>query len=407
MRKQKGRKIKHTKRLYRVKKPLWKRVLKSVIILVIVAGLIFAGYSAAGPIIDFFSKIDDKSNSSSEAWKPNKDSVSSLADNNSKKDDSSKNSSEPDDKDITTNKKSFNINNTSLNNITTLKQSISAAKQNGYTEAIVELKSATGILNYKSNNNIAIKAKAVKGTLDIKTIFDTISEQGLKPVAKINVLNDNLAPKVDSKIGYVFEKGGYAWHDEDPAKGGKRWMSPFSEETKEYLKDLTNEITTAGFSEIVLTGLIFPDFKTWDVNWIGTIVKDEALKNKELTVLAKSFKTWALGKAKVYLEVSAVNILTGQSKVFIPTQLGDIPVKVNLDLATIPNEIQVKGKEAIQLAGLNNVEKVKSIFSAVKTLSGNVKILPVINAKGISEEDYKTLKSYLSTQNYMSFIINK
>ena len=70
-----GRKIKHTKRLYRKKNSVFKKIISVILVLIIAAAGIFIGKSAAPPIIKFFENLNNPSaDESSEVWQPPVDS---------------------------------------------------------------------------------------------------------------------------------------------------------------------------------------------------------------------------------------------------------------------------------------------------------------------------------------------
>lgn len=393
-----GRKIKHTKSLYRRKKSLAKKILSVIIIIVIMAGLGFLGYSIAPPIIKFFKGLGkDNKDSSSQVWTPPEVS-SSLTDS------SETDSSEPD---VKVNAKSYTIPKESLLSEQALKDAITVAKNSGYTEIVAPLKIQGGEVYFNTQNATAVNGKAVKGTLTAADIVRIIKESGLTPVAQMSILNDNLAPRADYHIGYQFENQETMWLDNSPQNGGKPWMSPFSNQAKVYISQLIEEIGNAGFTKLITTDYVFPRFLDSDLNYIGAIVKD-LNRNNALTSFAQFVKTEAdKFNMQTVVVVSAVEVISGTSSVFIPANLNSITISSQIDLTTLPENITLTDGTVFDLSTLGLYDKVKTITTKVAELSGTTKIIPVLNATGIAENDINEAIRALTDLGYTNYAIMK
>lgn len=397
-RRKRGRKIKHTKSLYRRKKSLARRVLSVVIIIVIMAGLGFLGYSIAPPIIKFFKGLGkENKDSSSQVWTP-PEVTSSLTDS------SEADNSKPD---ININAKSYTIPKESLLSEQSLKDAISVAKNNGYTEIVAPLKIQGGEIYFNTQNAIAMNGKAVKGTLTAADIVRIIKESGLTPVAQMSILYDNLAPRADYHIGYQFENEETMWLDNSPQNGGKPWMSPFSEQAKVYISQLIGEVGNAGFTKLITTDYVFPRFLDSDLNYIGAIVKDPN-RNNALTSFAQFVKTEAEKyNMQTVLVVSAVEVMSGTSSVLIPDNLKGITISSQIDIAALPVNITLKDGTVVDLSTLGVYDKVKTITTKVAELSGTTKIIPVLNAIGLSENDVNEAIRAITDLGYSNYVIIK
>jgi hypothetical protein len=397
-RRKRGRKIKHTKSLYRRKKSLARRVLSVVIIIVIMAGLGFLGYSIAPPIIKFFKGLGkENKDSSSQVWTP-PEVTSSLTDS------SEADNSKPD---ININAKSYTIPKESLLSEQSLKDAISVAKNNGYTEIVAPLKIQGGEIYFNTQNAIAVNGKAVKGTLTAADIVRIIKESGLTPVAQMSILYDNLAPRADYHIGYQFENEETMWLDNSPQNGGKPWMSPFSEQAKVYISQLIGEVGNAGFTKLITTDYVFPRFLDSDLNYIGAIVKDPN-RNNALTSFAQFVKTEAEKyNMQTVLVVSAVEVMSGTSSVLIPDNLKGITISSQIDIAALPVNITLKDGTVVDLSTLGVYDKVKTITTKVAELSGTTKIIPVLNAIGLSENDVNEAIRAITDLGYSNYVIIK
>lgn len=136
---------------------------------------------------------------------------------------------------------------------------------------VIPLKIAGGELCYQTDVALAKSCGAAKGSLQLSEIAEAAKAQGWTPVAQLSLLRDNLLPDADAEAGYMVTSGG-RWLDNTKENGGKAWASPFSDVTVQYLKDITAEVTAAGFSQIWCTDVVFPDFRNSDLTYIGESV---------------------------------------------------------------------------------------------------------------------------------------
>lgn len=400
-----GRKIIRSKGLYSNKRRRKsKSVIKIVIMLVFVVGLVFLGYSVGEPIINFFKDNVGKSNSSSEPWSPS-DVISSSSEviDSSSKESSSESSSSSGNVDLN-NFSAFELTVESLKNEAGLTSAIDVAKLQGYTAIVVTLKSEGGAINYKSNVELANKATVITSELTSTRIAEIIKKSGLVAVARVNTLNDNVTPKADKKAGYTFENSASSWLDNAEASGGKPWLNPFSETTKKYFTDISTEVCLAGFDEVICSDVIFPAFRTTDLNYIGATVKD-ANRYSALINVVDTFKNNAMNTStSIGVEVSAKGVIDGTAEVFKPEMLEGITAVIDYDVTEIGNKFVVGDKETI-LTGLSVYDKVKTIFENVKAKSGSLKIIPCISQEGMNVGDVSEAIRAVVDLGYSSYII--
>lgn len=170
---------------------------------------------------------------------------------------------------------------------------------------VIPLKIAGGELCYQTDVALAKSCGAAKA-------------QGWTPVAQLSLLRDNLLPDADAEAGYMVTSGG-RWLDNTKENGGKAWASPFSDVTVQYLKDITAEVTAAGFSQIWCTDVVFPDFRNSDLTYIGESVQNPERKTA-LTSLVNTLAQTA-GSVPLWVETSAADAAAGTAEVFDPENL--------------------------------------------------------------------------------------
>ena len=398
-----GRKIKRSKSLYsRKRRNKTKSIVTIIIMIVVIGGLIFLGYSVGEPIANFFKNKAQNQNTSSEPWSPS-DVNSSSSDGKIDSDNSSSGKNGKSDE----SKSSFSafiLTAADLQNEASLTSAVNSAKQNGYTAVVVPLKSEGGAINYMSSVELANKAAPITSTLSSANIAEIIKKIGLISIARVDTLNDNLTPKADKTAGYTFEDSSSSWFDNKPENGGKPWLNPFSETTKTYFTDISAEICAAGFDQVICADVIFPTFRNSDLNYIGAIIKDPNRYNALINIV-DIFKGNANNtNTKISVEVSANGAITGTDEVFKPNDLTGINVVVDYDSAKIGNKLVIGDKEII-LSDLAMYDRVKTVFEGVKAKSGELEVIPCIYQEGMSSNDVSEAVRALTDLGYKNYIV--
>ena len=214
-------------------------------------------------------------------------------------------------------------------------------------------------------------------------VFKRVKYRNIR-IADINVLRDNIAG-FNKDAGFTFEGTTSSWYDNSIEKGGKPWISPFSDKTKEYLTQIATEVSSAGFDTIICSDVIFPPFRNSDLNYIGQTVKDPNRYKALINILNIFSDKSKENKIPLSLELSAKGIIEGTAEVF---KLGELP-KVNIiaDYKTeeLKDKITDNGTETI-LSEMTTYDKVKTVFEKVKTKTGDMEIIPCIYQK--DAQDY-------------------
>ncbi len=159
--------------------------------------------------------------------------------------------------------KAFWLPHSTLTNDTTLVATLKAAADADFNSVVVDMKNADGLLYYhsatdraKQVNNFAADALTVDG---LKTLFTTIKEAGLHPIARVYAFKDNAAARVltDARITPT-GSGDWVWYDNKPSKGGKAWLNPYADAAHLYIIGIARELRDAGADAILLDGVQFP-----------------------------------------------------------------------------------------------------------------------------------------------------
>lgn len=357
-----GRKIKRSTSLYGNRRRSHYKSIFAIVFTIIIAGsLIFLGYSAGKPIMDFFKHRGD--NATTTPWKPAETSAVS--------------GTTPD---VTTTVattappvtvdgyKALTISVGDLANEVTLTAALTQAKMDGYNAVVLPLKAKGGLIYYKSAAELAVKEGTIKSEITAPRLAELVKAAGLAAIAEVNLLEDNVNCKITKAAGYSFESGG-AWYDNSIENGGRPWLSPFSATTKTFFTQLAGEVSTAGFDLIICSGVTFPPLRAGDLNYIGTIVKDP-VRYKILVEAVAVFENAAkAANVKLAVELSAKQVLEDTCEAYRPAEMKPDFYMLTYNAAEIGNKMML-GDTEIFNKDTPIAERIKTVFTRAEEKVG-------------------------------------
>ena len=137
------------------------------------------------------------------------------------------------------------------------------AAQAGFNAVVFDLKAADGTMYYRFSNAQAKKvnnyAPNALSADNLTTLMDMMKEQGLQPIPRLYAFCDDPAAKVltDARIG-LDSNHAWAWYDDDPNDGGKKWLNPYTAAAQDYISALVGELKDKGAAAVMLDGVQFP-----------------------------------------------------------------------------------------------------------------------------------------------------
>jgi hypothetical protein len=278
---------------------------------------------------------------------------------------------------------------------------VSEALNNGYTAVVVPLKQKGGALTYKTTAEMAVSAGIVKGTMTAAEIAAVIKESGLTPIASLNLLEDNTSFSNYRGV-YKFASDSSRWYDNAVNKGGKPWISPFDKDAQEYLRFLADEVSAAGFADVIFGGLVFPPFRNSDLGYIGTSVSSPDRYNALINI-------WDIVSAAVtanggtpMLEMSADSVANGTAEVCKPDKLGDITAVIKYDAAAFPTTLVIGTNETV-LSDMNVPDRVIYVLGICQTKVGGMTICPYIT--GLNADDAAAVIDDIVELGYENYIV--
>jgi hypothetical protein len=379
--KKKGIKVRRTtKKHYKSKKGFSPaKLIYTIIFIVILTGIAFVGYQVADSIANYIDK--NKTPTSTDSNKPKTTDITDKSGN------VVTTPTEP----IVTTTTPAPVNPVETGSIMYYLKPADLANAQALTSAlgnippecssvVVPLRSYGGYLNYKPSEtldyaNYAKTATAIKSDLSLTQIYDTVITKGFKAVADVDLLNDNLYPKPFGDTSFkLASTPDWNWYDGDPNNGGKLWLSPFSVATKSYLTGIVTEISSAGFENIIFSGISYPPLRPTDYS---AILNGDKIKSAEgyapLTDLVKNILA-TIPDVTPSTHYNSVDIFSNTAKGFKPDVL-KMPAYVDIDLTqytkVIPNT-------TISLEGLTEPQKLVKIIENLKILSPSADFVPVL-----------------------------
>lgn len=405
----KGRKVYRTNS-YEKKKRL-KRALRILLGLIVIAALVFVGYSVGKPILNYLNKENENTDNVEEPWTPPAV-TSEVTETLDTSGDSTEVTVEPSETVTSTDNKinssgltAYMLSEDALSDPSQFSALLDHVKADGYTAVSVTLKAKGGKIYYSTTSTMAKSDEnAVVGNMPIQQIASLIKNSGLKMIAELNILEDNNRYG-EYRDGSYHALDGSTWLDTAADKGGKPWLSPFDDDTKELVRYMADEVSAAGFDYITVSGLTFPTFRNSDLNLLGDIVKDTN-RYKALIELANIVQTAANEhNTKTFIRTNAADIIYGGAEIFKPSELSGYTLLIDFDPAEFTESVVYNNNEIV-FSELDSSSKFKTAFEIIKGQCGTeISVIPVITESGSNHADYDSLIAEIINENFESYFV--
>ena len=404
------------KNLYKRRKSTGRKIFEAVVLIIVAGALVLLGYSIASPLIKFFSGQDAQS-SSEPAWTPPQSQVESTDENSSditsESETSSQDSSEP--KPERQKLSAVTAPNTALSSENALKKYLEQAKADGYNTVIFNLKNETGELLYKSSlKSVKDNAEIVKGTLSAYAIAKACEEAGITPAASVSTLLDKLTPYLEKGYGYLAEDGGWTWLDNYENKGGKPWVTPYSEGAVNYLASICTELAKAGFDEIILQNTMFPAFRASDYKLVESALQSES-RSEKLAQLAQKCAEKAMAAnphVRVSAEINASDLVCAEATEYDKTAeilasislMPDCAVTINMDLSLAGKKLTLTESKTVTLSS-DKAQAASQVMGLVKKEIGTDSIaVRLTDSTELSPDAAEKIRQALIKTGFEEFI---
>ncbi len=402
-----GRKIYRTRAGNR--KSRTQKFFKALFMIIILALLVFVGYSVAKPVYKYFSERSGKDSAEETVpWTPPvmPDDTDGTGNETADVPEESADAPEDNGENRKLDFSAYQLPETALISDSDLRNALESAKGSGYTAVVVTMKAEGGKIYYKTSSQMALSADgAVAGGMYAGQISSMIKNAGFTPIAKINLLEDHNWYGEYKTGAYRFEGSTSTWLDDSAANGGKPWLSPFDTDTQSYAAYLANEVSSAGFDYVIFDGIVFPPFRNSDLNYVGAIVKDPSKYKTLISIADISAKTAEANGSSVMVTASAGEIIGGKSDLFKPAELTVKTVSVEYFPNGLENTALINGEE-IALSELTAYDRAKTVFTEIKRLAGDeITIVPALKQSDFSQADFSETISAFMDLGFTSYII--
>jgi hypothetical protein len=370
-------------------------MVKIIIFIILFAVLVFVAYNVAGPLIDFLNgRIEPKNNTSSLSLVSSQKEDTSSADKDQTSSQPVKNQSGK--------QQTIVMPQENLLDQDALKSFVDNAKTDGYTSVVVLLKDETGILAYNSSLEEAEKYNSIGNKkLKLSDVVKVITDRGLQPVAQIHTFKDKTAANRENDNTFKLKGQNVTWWDNSPSSGGKPWLNPYKKNATEYLLSVMGEIYDAGFKQIVLDSVQFPDVRnTANIEFPSGANKEthqEALANfiQSAQELAKE------KNASVTVAYNTLSILDKKDNIYFgnPLNLNAATVSPIINTGEFGSKLEV-GDITIDKPSENVKDTIKVIIDRIQSVSDQTEIIPIIadeanKTKIITELKALGIESYI------------
>lgn len=402
-----GRKIYRTRAGNRKRRT--QKFFKALFMIIILALLVFVGYSVAKPVYKYFSERSGKDSAEETVpWTPPvmPDDTDGTGNETADVPEESADAPEDNGENRKLDFSAYQLPETALISDSDLRNALESAKGSGYTAVVVTMKAGGGKIYYKTSSQMALSADgAVAGGMYAGQISSMIKNAGFTPIAKINLLEDHNWYGEYKTGAYRFEGSTSTWLDDSAANGGKPWLSPFDTDTQSYAAYLANEVSSAGFDYVIFDGIVFPPFRNSDLNYVGAIVKDPSKYKTLISIADISAKTAEANGSSVMVTASAGEIIGGKSDLFKPAELTVKTVSVEYFPNGLENTALINGEE-IALSELTAYDRAKTVFTEIKRLAGDeITIVPALKQSDFSQADFSETISAFMDLGFTSYII--
>lgn len=263
---------------------------------------------------------------------------------------------------------------------------LTAAKDAGYDSILIDLKTDDGTVTYSIQYNETTDARVTTTTpIDLASTVQQIRDAGLMPVASIHTFRDHLYPSVDHDAATWYLDSSSLWLDNSPDNGGRVWMNPFSDAAQNYIQKIVDDACNAGFEEIILQDVQFPEGYSLDMIDYFEHAGDD--KHAFLQQYIAQMTEYAAGKGvELTALFPATSMLGGESDMYFgdTTDLVSGTVAIDLRDSVFGTGLQ-NDQISIPDPGADPYNTVRTAAAALREKLPNTQISALLDADGVAE----------------------
>ncbi len=278
-----------------------------------------------------------------------------------------------------------------LANRSSLAAVLAKAKAAGCNSVVLQLKDRSGLFRYKSSIDSIADSDVDAGSMTLDDIMSVFRENELTPIAEIAVLSDDKGCEQFPDMSFkCIDAPAISWLDYSLSPP-RRWANPESNATREYFAMVTAELTVAGFENILITDVTFPDFQNYDTQFIAG--KYFAADRYKLL--------YNVIKSGNMIEMKASDVI-GEKYGRTAECLNDVSQLHDNSVALIISRSDLPTSAGYPADAKTLTETVTAL--AEKNCKG-LKMIPVIDSSGFDDAERSKIVSTLRALGYESYIM--
>ena len=121
---------------------------------------------------------------------------------------------------------------------------------------VLQLKGSDGLLHYRSALGMA-ESYVLNGEEDLTKAITELKDNGVYLVAEISTLLDQAMAERNIPLA-LRDEDGEPLSENDVGT----WLDPYNPQVREYLSEMISELSTMGFDEVLLSGIVAPEAET-------------------------------------------------------------------------------------------------------------------------------------------------
>ncbi len=265
----------------------------------------------------------------------------------------------------------------------TLTQALADAKNAGYDGVVMPMKQYGGLLYYASMIEGTDYCKAVQSELTAEEIVTMAEDAGLIPMAEIVTIADYTYPLYSFESGYFFENSDDRWLDDKESEGGKPWLSPFAQASRDYLCAVAGELYSAGFARVLCADTEYPDFYESDLKYIGKDVSDPERRADGLAGVLNDLDACASGCAYAFDLYTALN---KDEEAIRSDALAIKNAVITFDYHMFSTPFYL-GNDKYDPRGLSVAEHTTLLLKVADAIAEDMEYLPCVSTHGLSDAE--------------------
>ncbi len=275
-----------------------------------------------------------------------------------------------------------------------IKSFIKEIRKKNCNSVVIDFKTAEGKLCYSSLNEYAIKGKcSVYDNNTVRRCISLFKEKNISVIARVYCFEDNAVADSSSELAIKYMDTDVNWLDGSDENGGKAWLNPCLDETRNYLTCVLSELYALDIRGFILESCSLPDTKN-----IATATYPGLKEGETKNAALRSFVTMARETlpedAFILMGYTADTALNGSTELF------DGPF-ADADYDGYTADLSVRDP-SYTVDKKSKFSSMLSLFTLIENSNPDKKFIPVIDMGEYSSKYISTVKKSGYT-NYILF----